>query len=291
MHIISYLRTAIYSYSSTISFMKVSIITINRNNLAGLEATHQSVASQTYRDFEWIVVDGGSTEGDLDFLEQHANEMAWWCSEPDSGVYNAQNKGINHARGEWMIFMNSGDIFHDKNVLESVFAHEHSADILYGDWVRVYEDDRAEEMHAPKTFSLHGIYQDNICHQAMFIRSSVMKSSPYDESYKIYADWAKWIELTLKKCRFEYLPLYICDFRLGGMSSNLDLVKTELNIMRQKELSPAIMETIKPMCMEGANKLTQEVALLVHQRKTYRRIIRFALFLCNIVKKLHKDKA
>lgn len=270
--------------------MKVSIITINRNNLAGLEATYQSIVSQTYKDFEWIVVDGGSTEGDRDFLELHADEIAWWCSEPDSGVYNAQNKGITHASGEWMIFMNSGDTFHDEAVLECVFTHEHSADILYGDWIWVYEDGRTEEKSAPKTISLHGIYQDNICHQAMFIRSSVMKSSPYDESYKIYADWAKWIELTLKKCRFEYLPLYVCNFSLGGMSSDMDSAKSELNLMRQKELSPAIMETIKPMCMEGAHELTREVGLLVQQRKTYRRIIRFALFLCNIVKELHKDK-
>ncbi len=123
----------------------------------------------------------------------------------------------------------------------------------------------------------------------MFIRSSVMKSSPYDESYKIYADWAKWIELTLKKCRFEYLPLYVCDFSLGGMSSDLDLAKTELNIIRQKEFSPAIMETIKPMCLEVSHDIIAEVEYLVRQRKTYRRLIRFALFLCNIVKKLHKD--
>jgi glycosyltransferase involved in cell wall biosynthesis len=271
--------------------MKVSIITINRNNLQGLKMTYESIAAQSFSDKEWIVVDGDSTDGDREFIEQHASEIAWWCSEPDKGVYNAQNKGIVHARGEWMIFMNSGDIFHDKNVLESVFAQEHSADILYGDWVRVYEDGRAEEVHAPKTVSLHGIYQDNICHQAMFIRSSVMKSSPYDESYKIYADWAKWVELTLKKCRFEYLPLYVCDFRLGGMSSDLDLAKTELEIMRQKELSPAILETIQPMCMEGGYEIINEVALLVSQRKTYRRIIRFALFLCGILKKLHKERA
>lgn len=279
----------ILPYSNPIPFMKVSIITINRNNLTGLKATYQSIVSQTYKDFEWIVVDGGSTEGDRDFLEQHADEITWWCSEPDSGVYNAQNKGITHASGEWMIFLNSGDTFHDETVLECVFTHEHSADILYGDWIFVYEDGRTEKKSAPRTFSLHGIYQGNICHQAMFIRSSVMKSSPYDESYKIYADWAKWIELTLKKCRFEYLPLYVCDFSLGGMSSDLDLAKTELNIIRQKEFSPAIMETIKPMCLEVSHDIIAEVEYLVRQRKTYRRLIRFALFLCNIVKKLHKD--
>ncbi len=80
MHIISYLRIIIFPYSDLALFMKVSIITINRNNLAGLEATYQSIASQSYKDFEWVVIDGGSTEGDREFLEQHASDMAWWCS-------------------------------------------------------------------------------------------------------------------------------------------------------------------------------------------------------------------
>ena len=78
--------------------MKVSIITINRNNLQGLKMTYESIAAQSFSDKEWIVVDGGSTEGDREFIEQHASEIAWWCSEPDKGVYNAQNKGIVHAR-------------------------------------------------------------------------------------------------------------------------------------------------------------------------------------------------
>ena len=289
MQIISYLCAVNLPYSNHVPFMKVSVITINRNNLAGLEATRQSIVSQTYKDFEWIVIDGASTEGDREFLEQHTDEMTFWCSEADSGVYNAQNKGISRASGEWMIFMNSGDKFHDKTVLDRVFRTPHSAEILYGDWIRVYESGKTEEKHAPRTFSLHGIYQDNICHQAMFIRSSLMKSSPYDESYKIYADWAKWVEFTLKKCRFEYLPLYVCDFSVGGMSSDWDLAKKELELMHQKEFSPAILETVMPMCMEEANELTREVRKLVRQRETYRRIIRFALFLCGIVKKLHGD--
>ena len=275
--------------------MKVSIITINRNNLQGLKMTYESIAAQSFSDKEWIVVDGDSTDGDREFIEQHASEIAWWCSEPDKGVYNAQNKGIVHAWGEWMIFMNSGDIFHDKNVLESVFAQEHSADILYGDWVRVYEDGGEEKMKAPECISLHFLYRDNVCHQAIFIRSAVLKNSPYDETYKIYADWAKWVELMLKKCRFEYLPICICDFSMGGFSSTMrDVADIEKKMMQEKEFPPAIADTVKIVLHQLDNPphpLSVEVEKFVRQRKTYRRIIRFALFLCGIVKKLHKDNA
>jgi glycosyltransferase involved in cell wall biosynthesis len=267
--------------------MKVSIITINRNNLSGLKATRESIISQTYKDWEWIVVDGGSTEGDRDFLEQHANEMAWWCSEPDSGVYNAQNKGIAHAMGEWMIFMNSGDIFHDKNVLESVFAQEHSADILYGDWIRVYEDGREEKMSAPERLSLHYIYQKNICHQAIFVKSAILVASPYDESYKVLADWAKWIELMLKKYTFEYLSLTVCDFSVGGISSGTVQAFAELEILRKKEFPPALTETIETLEKTGYDdRNISDVWKLVRQRNTYRRIIHAAVRLCRFIEKI-----
>ena len=91
--------------------MKVSIITISYNNLEGLKDTYRSIRQQTFRDFEWIVVDGGSTDGTRDFLEEHDDELAWWCCEKDKGVYNAQNKGTAHARGEFCIYMNTGDSF------------------------------------------------------------------------------------------------------------------------------------------------------------------------------------
>ena len=89
--------------------MKFSIVTINYNNLAGLKKTRESIISQTCKNYEWIVIDGGSTDGAKEFLQEHSNEMSYWCSEKDKGVYNAQNKGIALAKGDYMICMNSGD--------------------------------------------------------------------------------------------------------------------------------------------------------------------------------------
>ena len=97
--------------------MKLSIITINYNNCDGLQKTIDSVIAQTWRDFEWIVIDGGSTDGSKELLEQYKEHFSYWCSEPDKGIYNAMNKGIAKANGDYLNFMNSGDAFYEKMMI------------------------------------------------------------------------------------------------------------------------------------------------------------------------------
>ena len=94
--------------------MKLSIITVNLNNRDGLQRTIDSVVSQTFTDYEWIVIDGGSTDGSRELIGQHQDRFAYWCSEPDKGIYNAMNKGIAHAKGEWLQFLNSGAWLYSK---------------------------------------------------------------------------------------------------------------------------------------------------------------------------------
>lgn len=112
--------------------MKLSIITVNLNNLEGLKKTYESVVSQTFTDYEWLVIDGGSTDGSREFIEQHQDKFVYWCSEPDKGIYNAMNKGIMRAKGEYLNFMNSGDCFACEETLLGVFGKLRTADILYG---------------------------------------------------------------------------------------------------------------------------------------------------------------
>ena len=112
--------------------MKLSIITVNLNNLEGLKKTYESVVCQTFTDYEWLVIDGGSTDGSREFIEQHQDKFAFWCSEPDKGIYNAMNKGIVRAKGEYLNFMNSGDCFACENTLTGVLGKPRKADALYG---------------------------------------------------------------------------------------------------------------------------------------------------------------
>ena len=110
--------------------MKYSIITINYNNREGLQKTINSVIGQTFKDYEFIIIDGGSTDGSIEILEQHDASITFWSSEPDKGVYHAMNKGIAKAHGEYLNFMNSGDCFYSNNVLEHVNRYHSDADFI-----------------------------------------------------------------------------------------------------------------------------------------------------------------
>ncbi len=214
--------------------MKFSIITINYNNIEGLKRTINSVISQTYKNFEYIVIDGGSTDGSKELIEKYQDHLAFWCSEPDKGVYNAMNKGIDHAKGEYINFMNSGDSFYDKNTLTDISKEDMVTDVLYGDWIRVYSD-HEEFRKAPTKADLAFFYDRNICHQAMFIKREAHLNNKYDERFKIYADWALWQQLALKDYSFQYIPQTICKFEaITGISEkNRKACKIEIGIIKK----------------------------------------------------------
>lgn len=197
---------------------RLSIITVSYNDIAGLRRTRDSIRSQTFRDFEWIVVDGGSTDGSKDFLSELQAETAWCCSERDSGIFNAMNKGIGHAEGEYTLFLNSGDTLYAPDTLKQVFGRMPSADIVYGDWTEALPRHPAKRRHSPEKVNCYTFSVRPLCHQTAFVRTCLLKQSPYDESYRICADWAKWIELSKRGCTFEHVPVTVCHFVLGGLS-------------------------------------------------------------------------
>ena len=281
--------------------MKLSIITINYNNKAGLQKTIDSVVAQTWRDFEWIIIDGGSTDGSKELIEQYQQHFAYWCSEPDKGVYNAMNKGIEKAKGEYMNFMNSGDIFYSKDTLEEVFARNTlNADMLYGDWVRIEKENNIL-MKAPNEVSLDFFYTDNICHQAMFLKSSAMKQRGYDETFQIYADWARWMEMALDGLVFQYVPVTICCFDAteglsNKLTSNLDMEKE-----RMRSMIPSPVRKVLDKCIDyeqqllkckyelfkyRENRLVQNVYLLINERPLYCKWIHLNIIFLKLFRKL-----
>ena len=217
--------------------MKLSVITINYNNLSGLRKTVDSVMSQTWRGFEWIIIDGGSDDGSKEYIESIAAmpeaNVSYWCSEPDNGVYNAMNKGIVKAKGNYLNFMNSGDMFYGFDTLEKWNNMKLYGDIIYGDWIRRYHDH--DEFIKPITDGLCAlIYYVNICHQAMFIKKEKMFDG-YDEKYKIFSDWRKWQELACTGASFQYIPQTICVFETeNGLSEKgrfVSSVNEQLSIL------------------------------------------------------------
>lgn len=237
--------------------MKLSIITINYNNAEGLRKTLASVAAQTYRDFEHIIVDGGSTDGSVDIIREYESSLASrlsplasnlkWISEKDTGIYNAMNKGIEIALGkrivnsfnrselvedknkgiamaqcEYLQFLNSGDWLVDENSLMNVFFEAKDIDIIYGDRINVYEDGSMKGMdYAPDKMTALFFYQSMISHQASFIKRDLFeKYGLYREDLKYASDWEFFLKtFLLHNCSYLHLHQYVVYFDCAGISS------------------------------------------------------------------------
>lgn len=220
--------------------IKLSIITINYNNLEGLRRTIKSVEAQTWRDFEWILVDGGSTDGSRELIEEYAAKgcFAWWCSEPDKGVYNAMNKGIKHAQGEYLNFMNSGDRFHENTTLERVFTSTKSSDILYGESIYNYSN-RVEHRVYPNPATLNYFIQNkHINHQSLFIKRQLQLDNLYDETCKISSDYRFLLHCQFENVTFECLDgIIVCDYDATGISQTHPFdAWSEAHVGLEKEL-------------------------------------------------------
>lgn len=169
---------------------KISIITINRDNAHGLATTLESVREQKFRDFEQIVVDGDSTDGSLDVIRANETSIARWVSERDSGIYNAMNKGISMASGDYLLFLNSGDSLASAEVLAKIFCNDrHEAEIIYGDTLRKIPGGGLELRKTPEKMTIFAFYKFRICHQSVVYRRTLFeKFGLYDETFRISAD-------------------------------------------------------------------------------------------------------
>ena len=215
---------------------KLSIITVNLNNAVGLEKTIRSVISQTFTDYEYIIIDGGSTDGSVEVIKKYADKITYWVSEPDKGIYNAMNKGIKVAKGEYCQFLNSGDYLVDKNVLEKVFSLGFDEDIVYGNILV----DNIFKVVPYKKLTLYKLIKSYIPHPASFISRTVFfENNFYDEKYKIAADWKFFLKtLILENYSYAYVDLIIADFQSGGISTSIKTKKEKEQILF--ELFPRI---------------------------------------------------
>lgn len=208
--------------------MKYSIITINFNNRDGLQKTIDSVVNQTYKDFEYIIIDGGSTDGSVDIIREYADRIDYWVSEPDKGIYNAMNKGILKAHGEYINFMNSGDCFNNECVLADA-APIIKADICIG---RYHEGDCKNEWYYPyKEVTLFHLHRGALCHQASFFKKHLFDKDAYRENLRIVSDWEFYIrKLIIEGCSFQSLNICIAIDEPNGISNT----QQELNIDERK---------------------------------------------------------
>lgn len=226
--------------------MKLSIITVNLNNRDGLQKTINSVITQSFRDFEWIVIDGGSTDGSKELIEQYANHFAYWVSEPDKGIYNAMNKGIKVAKGEYLQFLNSGDCLKDSTTLCNVFSSSPVGDIIYGDCAVRVSDTELQVIHFNPVLSFKVFLDGSIHHQSSFIKRKLLQDEPYDETLRIVSDRKFFIRKVLEKKSFIHTNHIIATFDTNGISSTQnELFQTENDTVTQEEIPTCILEDNK----------------------------------------------
>ncbi|HEY9047943.1 MAG TPA: glycosyltransferase family 2 protein [Ohtaekwangia sp.] len=191
----------------------ISVVTVVYNDVKNLENTMNSVFSQTYKNVDYIVIDGGSTDGTVDIIKKHASKLKYWTSGPDKGIYDAMNKAIAAASREgWMNFMNSGDKFASPDVLDKIgyaLSQQAGVDILYGNAEIQYEGFGVPFKIQP----LHTLWKYSpFCHQAAFIKASLMKEYQYDLQYKIGADHDLFFRTYKNNGIFSYINVLVCLF-------------------------------------------------------------------------------
>lgn len=218
----------------------LTVVTINKDNKDGLEKTILSVISQTkFDEINYIVIDGGSTDGSVDVIKQYADHIDYWVSEPDGGIYNAMNKGLKEAKGEYVLMLNSGDYLVSETTIEQVLKYLDGSIIIYGD-ITLFKKNKAmvsyinAEYVTENTYSFKDRKIDDaffkvasLPHQATFIRTDYHKAHPYNENFRSISDGLFFKEAILKnKVTHKYIPVNVSCFELGGMSST-ELAKKE----------------------------------------------------------------
>lgn len=246
---------------------KLSIITINLNNLDGLQKTMQSVFEQTFTEYEYIIIDGGSTDGSKECIEQHSEKLAHWASEKDRGMYDAMNKGIRAAKGKYLMFLNSGDYLSEENVLRHAFrfiANNEPAQIYYGN-MEIQRGNENVSIAHPPVLTMEYLARSTINHQAAFIERSVFcQFGLYDLNYKYASDHAFFLKALVNGVTFKHIAYDMVYYDMDGTSTrNWQEYAREMEIAREKEI-PAEF-----------NKMKEE--LLSYKKLMSHRIIKYAV--------------
>lgn len=212
---------------------KVSIITVVYNNVSKIEETILSVVNQDYPNIEYIIIDGGSTDGTIDIINKYADSITCFVSEPDDGIYNAMNKGIDKASGEWINFMNSGDNFYDKITIQKIIElYDNQSSIIYGDSQRFFHHGVYIDRGKSSTLA----YMPN-CHQTFFVKTVLLKCNYFDTNYKICADAKFFYNAYNDGNKFQHIPIIVCNYdNMEGVSSkNITLQIREIAHIEKKQ--------------------------------------------------------
>lgn len=205
--------------------MKISVITVVFNEVNHIRETMESFFSQTWEDKEYIIIDGGSTDGTADIIREYSDRLAYWCSEKDNGIYDAMNKGIGHCSGDWINILNCGDVYCNADVLKNAMTHTDTADtdVLYGNAIvnNGIQNNYLEAGDNIDELNFRAIYR----HGCSFVRTKNQKKFYYDTSkkkdYGFALDFDVIYRMYYHGVRFKKVPLEVQTYNLGGVSDNV----------------------------------------------------------------------
>lgn len=256
--------------------MKYSIITINFNNRSGLHNTIESVIHQSYKDYEFIIIDGGSTDGSVNVIKEHQQYITYWISEKDNGIYNAMNKGIKAAHGDYLCFINSGDMLYNRSVLEQSLPYLRD-DIVHG--IAENQNSPVSPLCLIKVPNRTELFSPTLHHQACMFKRELFNNSLYDEHYKIVSDWKFYIEqILLYDCSFSRMPIKVAMCEGGGISE-------VQNLLGINERIDVLDKTIK--LLKEKNDYKKNEKLLLHLMFTSKQRLLIDKEIRNIDKYIH----
>lgn len=246
----------------------ISVITINYNNVEGLKKTMTSVFEQTSKDFEYIIIDGGSTDGSAAFIESHNDKITYWVSEPDTGIFNAMNKGILKSKGKYLQFLNSGDWLFDKNVLDSISSKLVDCDVLYGNVIKVKPngENYLEKSPQEKEITLDTFFRGTLSHGSSFIERNLFNQyGLYDEELKIVSDWKFFlIALGLNNSKVKFVDIEVLFFDMTGVSNtNIELREFERHQVLTKIIPNPIYADYKELMIARTNFRSNRFKMLL----------------------------
>jgi glycosyltransferase involved in cell wall biosynthesis len=274
---------------------KVSIITINYNNLDGLKRTVESVLCQTWQEFEYIVIDGGSIDGSAAFTEGCSDKIDYWVSEPDAGIYNALNKGIQKATGDYLLFLNSGDHFFNDEVLANNVHHLVNHDIIAFDIHMLGLGHDFIHKH-PDELLFSFLFEETFAHQSVFISRTLFDNiGLYDENLKIVADWKFFIHALASGYSYRSVHEVLSVFYFDGVSSTAEGTftrKREREVVLQEEFALYYKDYKLLQKQKGLLEMNR-FKMLIEIEKTYlgRKTVSlfFRIYITLFIKKKIKD--
>lgn len=266
----------------------LSIITVNLNNNSGLQKTIQSIQSQSYLDYEHIIIDADSTDGSKETIIKYSKEtshLSYWVSEPDKGIYDGMNKGIKHAKGKYLFFLNSGDFLFDNSVLASIIFD--GTEYICGNLRIIYSNTEYEDIIPPEKIDGLFLLKSFLPHPASFIHHSLFEGQEYRIDYRIISDWIHMVNnIVLKGRTYKHINILISNFDHTGLSSsNGSIGLTERNKWLEENMPPPIYHSLIELDKYKSSILADIIpAINSKRRHTQKRIKKIIILLLKLMR-------